>query len=69
MTTPAQPRAAWRTSSWSGETNCVEVAPLESSIAIRDSKLPDAGHLTFAPKAWGVFVTEAKAGRYDQGAT
>ncbi|TMR05520.1 DUF397 domain-containing protein [Actinomadura soli] len=61
---------AWRKSSHSGSNgNCVEVADLTLSLGVRDSKAPDAGHFTFNPQAWGAFVTEAKAGRYDRGAT
>lgn len=38
--------AVWRKSSYSGtETNCVELAGLESQMAIRDSKAPSDGAL------------------------
>ena len=38
----------WRKSSYSGSSNdemCVEVGELANSVAIRDSKDPDGGHL------------------------
>ncbi|WP_207934614.1 DUF397 domain-containing protein [Actinomadura sp. KC06] len=61
---------AWRRSSHSGsDGNCVEVAELNLSLGVRDSKAPDAGHFTFGPQVWGAFVAEAKAGRYDRSAT
>lgn len=68
MMAPAPANMAWRKSTRSsGDGQCVEVANLDAIIAIRDSKAPDAGHLTVAPKTWSAFVAEAKAGRYDQG--
>ncbi|MBO2459316.1 DUF397 domain-containing protein [Actinomadura violacea] len=44
MTAPAH----WRKSSHSGgdEGECVEVADLDGQVGVRDSKNPDAGHLT-----------------------
>lgn len=48
----------WRRSSYSGNTGgeCVEIADLESGIAIRDSKNPAHGILTLAPEAWAALV-------------
>jgi hypothetical protein len=39
----------WRKARRSGEEgdHCVELASLPGAIAVRDSKHPDAGHLTF----------------------
>ncbi|GAA1888523.1 hypothetical protein GCM10009736_65930 [Actinomadura bangladeshensis] len=61
-------RARWQKSSRSGSGNCVEIAVLDMSIAVRDSKASDAGHLTFLPEVWAAFTTRAKAGRYDRDA-
>jgi hypothetical protein len=76
MTNPSTPRAsvadrgAWRTSSYSGGgNNCVEVATAvgTAAIAVRDSKNPDDGHLTFGAKAWTAFISDIKRGQYDDG--
>ncbi|MFI0366450.1 DUF397 domain-containing protein [Actinomadura sp. 1N219] len=54
----------WRKSSHSGSTStqsdCVEVAAVGTSIGIRDSKTPDAGHLTLTPRAFATFLVRAK---------
>jgi hypothetical protein len=52
--------AAWRKSSHSGtdESDCVELANLGTSIGIRDSKAPQAGHLTLTPAAFARLVHE-----------
>ncbi|MFI6434864.1 DUF397 domain-containing protein [Streptomyces sp. NPDC050759] len=48
----------WIKSSYSdsGGGECVEVATT-SAIHIRDSKTPDAGHLTVSPATWASFLT------------
>jgi Domain of unknown function (DUF397) len=62
---PADVRLSWRKSSYSGGgNNCVEVAEIASGRAVRDSKNPDGGHLTFGVGAWQAFLTDIKRGRY-----
>ncbi|MFI6760550.1 DUF397 domain-containing protein [Micromonospora sp. NPDC050417] len=52
----------WRKSSRSGsDTNCVEIAELPQTIAVRDSKDPDGPVLTFVRSAWTSFVTDIHA--------
>jgi hypothetical protein len=57
----------WRKSSHSTANggNCVEVARVTGSIAARDSKNPEGGHLTFTMEAFGALLTDIKAGRLD----
>jgi len=68
MTMPgpaALARATWRKSSYSGGGNqCVEVADLGATIAVRDSKNPSAGHLAFGTGDWQAFLEDAKRGRF-----
>jgi hypothetical protein len=61
-------RAVWRKSSLSGENggNCVEVANLDDSVAVRDSKHPDGGALVFSPAEWAIFLDATKSGEFDQ---
>lgn len=67
MQTPDASRATWRKSTRSNGAggNCVEVADLTANVGMRDSKAPDAGHLTFDLDTWAAFVTDVKADRYD----
>lgn len=60
----------WRKAraSGNGGANCVEVAFDYTNSAvglIRDSKRPEAGHLTSTPQAFAVFVAAIKAGRFE----
>lgn len=52
----------WRKSSRSNSSggDCVEVASLAGTIGIRDSKAPDAGHLTLSPATFAALLTRAK---------
>jgi hypothetical protein len=57
-------RAAWRKSRRSGnQTNCVEVAGLSGTVAVRDSKDPDGPALVVGPRAWRAFAAQVKNGR------
>lgn len=62
MNTPDQTHATWRKSRRSGHTGgeCVEIAALACRIAVRDSKQPDRGTLTFGRTSWSAFVTALK---------
>jgi hypothetical protein len=60
--------AVWRKSSRSngnGGNNCVEVAVLDSAVAVRDSKDPHGPALVFAPNEWDAFVDHTKGGEFD----
>ena len=59
-------RAAWRKSSYSGNTgNCVEVAIKDSVVAVRDSKNPDGPKLTFSSQDWASFIRRLKDGEHE----
>lgn len=60
--------ATWRKSSRSngnGGSNCVEVALLDTAVAVRDSKNTNGPALLFAPAVWDAFVDGAKSGEFD----
>jgi Domain of unknown function (DUF397) len=53
----------WRKSSRSGSNgtgNCVEVAFAGVAVAVRDSKNPDAGRLTYPERGWAAFLTTVR---------
>jgi hypothetical protein len=57
----------WRKASYSDATqSCVELATPDGDVALmRDSKHPDAGHLTFSRSEVAALVAAAKAGELD----
>jgi hypothetical protein len=58
--------ARWRKSSRSGAGNdCVELVVARIGAAVRDSKNPDAGHVSFETTGWDVFMGVVKEGRLD----
>ncbi|AEW93614.1 MULTISPECIES: DUF397 domain-containing protein [Streptomycetaceae] len=58
--------AQWRKSSYSTDTggDCVEVAALPSTVAVRDSKNPDGPALTFTPEAFTAFLSAVTDGEF-----
>jgi len=59
--------AAWRTSTRSAATNCVEVATFaDAGAAVRDSKDRNGPVLQFDSSAWQGFVAGIKAGEFDR---
>jgi hypothetical protein len=59
--------ATWRKSTLSGsENNCVEVAFLGGgTVAVRNSKRPEAGVTMFSSDEWQAFVGGVKQGEFD----
>jgi len=60
--------AVWKKSSRSngnGGNNCVEVAILDTAVAVRDSKNPTGPALIFNPSNWAEFLDSAKGGEFD----
>ncbi len=66
MINTEQSHVTWRKSSRSGPNggNCVEMAAIGEIVAVRDSKNPDDGHLTFSGTAWSAFLS--RLGEADQ---
>ena len=58
--------AAWRKSSTSDGGECVEVAPVEDRIAVRDSKDPAGPVLRFTRSEWRAFLQGARNGEFDE---
>ncbi|MFD9567061.1 DUF397 domain-containing protein [Streptomyces sp. NPDC059994] len=56
------PESAWRTSSYSndGSGNCVSVAHLPTTVAVRDSKQPAGPAFQISPTAFTTFIGFAK---------
>jgi len=56
----------FRKSSYSGgqTQDCVEVADTPTTAAVRDSKHPDRGHLTFPSAEWAAFLDDVKRHRF-----
>ncbi|MGW8600798.1 DUF397 domain-containing protein [Streptomyces sp. NPDC055893] len=51
----------WRTSSYTGTENCVEVADNDLALVqVRDSKAKDRGAMKLRAAAWAVFVEFSK---------
>ena len=60
--------AVWRKGSRSngnGGNNCVEVAFLDTGVAVRDSKNRSGPALMFTPSEWIAFVDSTKDGEFD----
>lgn len=50
----------WRTSSYTNNGNCVEVAADAVDVYVRDSKARQGGHLSWSPEAWATFLDTVK---------
>lgn len=49
--------AAWRKARGSAQgQDCVELAPVDGVVAVRDSKDPDGPVLAFSPEVWRRFT-------------
>lgn len=60
--------AVWKKASRSngnGGNNCVEVAFLDTGVAVRDSKNRSGPALMFTMAEWTAFVDSAKDGEFD----
>lgn len=57
----------WRKSSYSGNggADCVEMAALPGRVAVRDSKDPNGGRLSFTVSEMAALVRDVRAGKFD----
>ncbi|MDG5808580.1 DUF397 domain-containing protein [Streptomyces ossamyceticus] len=53
----SDPVSAWRKSSVSENTNCVEVCIRDDRVLVRDSKCPDELLLIIGPPGWQYFLS------------
>ncbi|MEB3371045.1 DUF397 domain-containing protein [Saccharopolyspora mangrovi] len=59
--------AGWRASSRSQNVSSrLEVGPLRTGVAVRDSALQEGDHITASAEQWRLFVAAVKAGRFDR---
>jgi Domain of unknown function (DUF397) len=57
---------AWRKAQRSvGNGACVELAPVNGMVAVRDSKDPDGPVLIYTAAEWHAFLHGAKSGEFD----
>lgn len=57
--------ATFRKASGSGDAGCVELAFVDDSAGIRDSKRHDSGVLCFTTDEWDIFLGEVKNSELD----
>ena len=66
MATMDLTRAAWfKSTRSSGNGNCVEVAVVDDTVAVRDTKNREGGMLVFSAAEWSAFLSGAKNGEFD----
>lgn len=51
----------WRKSTATNTGSCVEVAVVDGSVLIRDSKIPNGVVLRLPSAAWSAFLTRARS--------
>ena len=54
----------WRKSTRCGNTTCVEVAKVDDTYLVRDSKNPGGAVLSFTEQEWAAFVEGVAAGEF-----
>lgn len=58
------PAPEWRKSARCASASCVEVAKIDQTYLVRDSKNPDGGVLSFTSMEWQAFVAGVEAGDF-----
>jgi len=66
MSGSEEPQVSWRRSTASGGGNCLEVAVLGESVAIRSSRNP-THELLVTSAEWRAFVRGVQAGEFEFG--
>ena len=66
MTEPDKDVGPWRKSSFSQSGDCVEVAFVQTSVFVRDSKGLRRGTLAFTITEWSAFLAGARSGEFDK---
>jgi hypothetical protein len=56
--------AEWRKSTFCSNSSCVEVAFIDTSVALRDSKNQDGPVLIFSKAEWTAFINGARNGEF-----
>jgi hypothetical protein len=60
----------WRKAKRSaGNGACVEVAPANGKLLVRDSKDPDGSVMKYPGPSWRAFVADVREGQFDPGPT
>jgi hypothetical protein len=59
------PPYAWRKSTLCGSGSCIEVAKVNESYMVRDSKDPEGPVLEFSRAEWDAFVAGVHAGDFN----
>jgi hypothetical protein len=55
----------WRTSTYTNQGNCVEVAPTEAGVAVRNSNSHEQGTLFFSREELALALIATRAGELD----
>lgn len=55
----------WHTSTFCAAGNCIQVAEIDGSIAVRDSKNPQGPVLRYSPAEWQAFLDGVENGDFD----
>jgi hypothetical protein len=59
-----KPSYAWQRSRHCDTGSCVEAAPVDTGIAVRDSKDPDGPILRFTASEWSAFLAGVRDGDF-----
>lgn len=55
----------YRKSTFSSSGTCVEVAPIDGGVFVRDSKNPEGAELEFSSAEWTAFLKGVRANEFD----